>query len=52
VLSGVHIAFARFVATKPPQGDVWLMRWSGTHRRPVSQDARFELREDVGVASE
>jgi Tol biopolymer transport system component len=48
---GVHIAFTRFVATQPPKGDIWMMRWNGTHRRPVSQDARFEFREDVGVAS-
>jgi Tol biopolymer transport system component len=47
---GVHIAFTRFAATDPPKGDIWMMRWNGTHQRPVSQDARFEFREDVGVA--
>jgi TolB protein len=48
---GVHIAFTRFTNTKPPKGDIWMMRWNGKHQRPVSQDARFEFREDVGVAS-
>jgi Tol biopolymer transport system component len=48
---GVHIAFTRFAATDPPKGDIWMMRWNGTHQRPVSQDVRFEFREDVGVAS-
>jgi hypothetical protein len=48
---GIHIAFTRFAATDPPKGDIWLMRWNGTHQRPVSQDVRFEFREDVGVAS-
>ena len=48
---GVHIAFTRFVGSEPPKGDIWMMRWNGTHPRPVSRDARFEFREDVGVAS-
>jgi hypothetical protein len=48
---GVHIAFTRFADGQPPKGDIWMMRWNGTHQRPVSQDARFEFREDVGVAS-
>jgi Tol biopolymer transport system component len=48
---GVHIAFTRFVGTQPPKGDIWMMRWNGKQKRPVSQDARFEFREDVGVAS-
>lgn len=48
---GVHIAFTRFAGTQPPTGDIWMMRWNGKHQRPVSQDARFEFREDVGIAS-
>jgi hypothetical protein len=49
---GVHIAFTRFADThNNPKGDIWMMRWNGKHQRPVSRDARFEFREDVGVAS-
>jgi Tol biopolymer transport system component len=47
---GVHLAFTRFADTHQ-KGDIWMMRWNGKHQRPVSQDARFEFREDVGVAS-
>jgi hypothetical protein len=43
---GRSIVYCRFsfVDPGPASGDIWRMRWNGTHRRPVSLDTRFEFR--------
>lgn len=44
----VYVRFSPGTDASPPRGDIWNMRWNGTHKRPFSQDARFEFRPDWG----
>lgn len=42
---GRQIAWVRFVpAENSITGDIWKMRWDGSHKRPISLDPRFEFR--------
>jgi Tol biopolymer transport system component len=51
--SGRRITYVHFdsgTVDAPPVGDIWTMRWNGHHKRPFSQDERFEFRPDWGAS--
>jgi Tol biopolymer transport system component len=50
--TGRRIVYVHFVGNPsgPSVGDIWTMRWNGTHKHPFSQDKRFEFRPAWGRA--
>ncbi len=49
---GRRIAFVRFRAVdgSTPRGDIWTMRWDGTHKQVFARSPLFEFRPSWGVA--